>query len=170
MPVYELRSNFDLNVDGIMVPSDSVLGILTTELEVGNVLSAASFGRASAVLISAKPSAPFSRSAAEPPQPIKPDDSKIDDEQLADRVDALNAEPAEPDESDESIEPATINAEPPINPFVGLGPRIADALLAAGFKSREAVAEIAVDGADAFLELDGIGKSAARKIVEWLHE
>lgn len=69
--------------------------------------------------------------------------------------------PAHPSET-------TAHGEPIRNPFDGLAPRIADALLAAGFESRDAVAEVAAAGPDAFLDYDGIGKSAAKKIIAWL--
>jgi hypothetical protein len=76
-------------------------------------------------------------------------------------LDASEETPAAPETDAPSSDQAA-------NPFDGLAPRIAEALLAAGFSTRSAVASVAADGADAFLDYDGIGKSAAKKIIAWL--
>jgi hypothetical protein len=82
-----------------------------------------------------------------------------------DTLNALDATEEIPSQETPSQQTA---ADPAANPFDGLAPRIAEALLAAGFSTRDAVASVAADGADAFLDYDGIGKSAAKKIIAWL--
>lgn len=173
---YKIQSKGVLIVDGQMIDAGAIVGTLETPLELSNIISALWCGDMRAV-----PVETFTQEAATDIRQVRRDRDPIDatdaiepsaaiNPPAADDPDALNAldaieQSTEPNSSVENSE----TSEPIAEPFPGLPKRIADSLIAAGLTDRATVAEIATDGADAFLEYDGIGKSAARKIIEWLH-
>jgi hypothetical protein len=171
---YRIQSKGQLLVDGQMIDAGAIVGTLETSLELSNVISALWCGDMRAIAIEPMEARPAdvrnvrrerdatSATTIEPPAADDPDTLNAIDN-ANDTADVAAA--AAPSAVTTEIEVVDATA----NPFEGLAPRIADALLAAGFQSRESVAEVATDGADAFLDIDGIGKSAAKKIIEWLH-
>jgi hypothetical protein len=74
--------------------------------------------------------------------------------------DELNAQPDEQPEPEQSPEPIW---------WEGLPERIGSALYDAGFKSREALKEH-LQKVGTFADVDGIGKAAEKKIVQWLEQ
>lgn len=168
---YQIQSKGQLLVDGQMIDAGAIVGTLETSLELSNVISALWCGDMRAIAIEpmeARPADVRNVRRERDATPVTTIEPPADDPDTLNAIDNANdtADVAAPSVvATETEQPGEATA----NPFDGLAPRIADALLAAGFRSRESVAEVATDGADAFMDVDGIGKSAAKKIIEWLH-
>ena len=174
---YQLNAISNLVIDGVHVAAGETIAVLDTDFDPSNIFSACWFGDAKPIAAALVTSETrhvrrVTLTAADVVTTLQPAPVAIDTD-----PDTLNALDAADDNATASItdvqaaaHPSETNAhgEPIRNPFDGLAPRIADALLAAGFESRDAVAEVAAAGPDAFLDYDGIGKSAAKKIIAWL--
>jgi hypothetical protein len=165
---YNLNAISVLVVDGVTVAAGETIAVLDTDFDPSNIFSACWFGDAKPIA-TATPVSTETRhvrrvtlTAADVVTTLQPAPVAIDtDPDTLNALDASEETPAAP----ETDAPSSDHAA---NPFDGLAPRIAEALLAAGFSTRSAVASVAADGADAFLDYDGIGKSAAKKIIAWL--
>lgn len=175
---YQLNAISNLVIDGVYVAAGETIAVLDTDFDPSNIFSACWFGDAKPIANAAPVSTETRHvrratlTAADVVTTSQPEPVAIDTD--PDTLNALDAAddnaPASITDSQAAAHPSETNAhgEPIRNPFDGLAPRIADALLAAGFESRDAVAEVAAAGPDAFLDYDGIGKSAAKKIIAWL--
>lgn len=174
---YALKAVGNLNIDGANIAAGETIATLTTEFDPSNIFSACWFGDARPEAIRNEPTAAVTDvvkqvrratvTAADVTAATVTVANVTGDEMDPDTLNALDA--ADGDTVTEGIAATTTKPGEPIrNPFNGLAPRIADALLAAGFESRDAVASVAAEGADAFLDYEGIGKSAAKKIIAWL--
>jgi hypothetical protein len=160
---YNLNAISVLVVDGVTVAAGETIAVLETDFDPSNIFSACWFGDAKPIATAPVTSETrhvrrVTLTAADVVTTLQPPPVAIDTD--PDTLNALGA-------ADETPSQET-PADPAGNPFDGLAPRIAEALLAAGFANRDAVASVAADGADAFLDYDGIGKSAAKKIIAWL--
>lgn len=171
---YQLNAISNLVIDGVTVAAGETIAVLDTDFDPSNIFSACWFGDAKPIATAAPVSSEtrhvrrVTLTAADVVTTLQPEPVAIDtDPDTLNALDAADETPSQEIPSQETPSQQTA-ADPAANPFDGLAPRIAEALLAAGFKSRHAVAEVAAAGPDAFLDYDGIGKSAAKKIIAWL--
>jgi hypothetical protein len=171
---YQLNAISNLVIDGVTVAAGETIAVLDTDFDPSNIFSACWFGDAKPIATAAPVSSEtrhvrrVTLTAADVVTTLQPAPVAIDtDPDTLNALDAAEETPSQEIPSQETPSQQTA-ADPAANPFDGLAPRIAEALLAAGFSTRDAVASVAADGADAFLDYDGIGKSAAKKIIAWL--
>ena len=165
---YQLNAISNLVIDGVTVAAGETIAVLDTDFDPSNIFSACWFGDVKPIATAPVTSETrhvrrVTLTAADVVTTLQPAPVAIDTD--PDTLNALDATEEIPSQETPSQQTA---ADPAANPFDGLAPRIAEALLAAGFESRHAVAEVAAAGPDAFLDYDGIGKSAAKKIIAWL--
>jgi hypothetical protein len=175
MPRYELRTTQRSIFDGQLVPENTVIGVLETELPTGNVLSAAALGSVVCQKIDeAKTVAVIARQ-----EPAFAGVKKVVAEDAVVDPDSLNAEDLAADAAEEAEEAARLEAEAaaksddtekaePEHTLDGLDTRIAKALARQNLTSREEIEAFIAEGKDLEDDLEDIGKVAKKKIQAWL--
>ena len=170
MAHFDLIARHPLGIDGQVIPAGQVVATITTDLEISAVISSTYFGD-----LQAKQSGEPGKPMAPPPDDIKrvrrdrkagarASAASIEDLPVAIDFDELNAQPDEQPEP----EPEPEQSPEPIW-WDGLPERIGSALSDAGFKSRKALKEH-LQKVGTFADVDGIGKAAEKKIVQWLEQ
>lgn len=168
MAHFDLIARHPLGIDGQVIPAGQVVATITTDLEISAVISSTYFGD-----LQAKQSGETGKPMAPPPDHTKrvrrdrkqdpePQPPALEDSPVAIDPDELNAQP------DEQPEPEPEQSPEPIW-WDGLPERIGSALYDAGFTSREALKEH-LQKVGTFGDVDGIGKAAEKKIVQWLEQ
>jgi|694.fasta_scaffold69485_3 hypothetical protein len=168
MAHFDLIARHPLGIDGQVIPAGQVVATIITNLEISAVISSTYFGD-----LQAKQSGEPGKPMAPPPDDVKrvrrdrkqdpePQPPALDDSPVAIDPDELNAEPDEQPEPEPEQLPERIWWE-------GLPERIGSALSDAGFTSREAI-KAHLQKVGTFADVDGIGKAAEKKIVQWLEQ
>lgn len=173
---FHLVAKHKLAVDGRVFEPGQTVATIDTPVEISNVISAAHFGdlkiQAIAELLVDQQPVPADtkrvrRDRQPQPQPeaLEPQQPEVNNEL---DPDALNAMPdPEPD-----TEPAEVVKRYEVTgttTLAGLPERIGRALIDAGLRDRNAVAEFYKTN-QGFADVEGIGKAAERKILAWLEE
>lgn len=171
---FHLVAKHKLAVDGRVFEPGQTVATIDTPVEISNVISAAHFGdlkfQAIAELLFDQQPVPADtkrvrrdRQPQPQPQPeaLDPQQPEVNDEL---DPDALNALP-DP-ETDTKLPERTGGDHEALD---GLPERIGRALIDAGLRDRQAVADWYQTN-QGFADVEGIGKAAERKILAWLEE
>lgn len=166
---FELRAKHKLAIDGTEYQPGDLVATIQTLVEISNVISAAHFGDLQIV-------------PNEPIQTQQPADTK---RVRRDRQTEMQPEPSQPvPDITAELDPDVLNAQPDEQPegkatepkiyetsgtttLAGLPERIGRALIDAGLRDRRSVADWYKIN-QGFADVEGIGKAAERKILEWL--
>lgn len=174
---FQLVTTHALQIDGQTFGPGETIATMETEVDVSNVISAAHFGDVKMALIGSLLTGPVpadtKRVRRTDPQPKlepQPQPKPQPDGQAVDELDpdVLNAEPdpqTEPQPEPQTKEYQVIGT----TSLAGLPERIGRALLDAGLRDRQAVADWYQTN-QGFADVEGIGKAAERKILAWLEE
>jgi len=160
---YRAIAKHDLAGDGKVFKAGQPVAMIETTMPVGNMVSGLYFGDLELVADGSPAGDEVKQVRRDPPSIApSPEPQPLDVDADPDALNALDeADEAEAKQTEPPSEPKA-NAE-----FATLPPRIAGALIEAGFHTRAAVQAYVDEGA-ALADVEGIGKAAERKIVEWL--